>query len=200
MIRYWTPEPLFSGERVYVLGGGPSLNREDVGRLDPRRVIAVNTAAELAPDAALLFSRDSAWGLANVRLITGWSGLAVTTKRDVAMKTGAHLVTMERRDDFPPPGASAIRYGISSGHAAVSLALSMGAREIVLLGFDGRMVTVDGKRRSHWHDHYAEHRLDVYASFNRGWKGWRDAAMKHKCSILNATICSAITEFPFVSI
>lgn len=194
---YWTPEPLFRNKSVFVLGGGPSLDPLEAACLDQRYVIAVNTAGELMREPAVLFSRDSAWCRDNRTLIaSSWAKLKITTKRDAARENEMDLVAMERREDFPAPGSLMIRYGISSGHAAVSLAIAMGARRIVLLGFDGRMVN----GRSHWHDRHTEHRAEIYDAFNRGWRGWREAALRVGCEIVNATHGSSIAEFPAVEL
>lgn len=195
MLPYWTPEPLFAGHSVAVLGNGPSLSMDVVADLDPRYVIAVNSAIRLCQDAHVLFSRDSAWCQKYPALIdTAWSALKVTTKMDAAKERGMLLVRMERRESFATIGHPAIRYGVSGGHAAVSLAIAMGAKEIMLYGFDGR--TVDG--RSHWHDDYVEPRREVYATFAAGWRGWNAAALARGCKIYNATRGSVIREFPFL--
>jgi len=182
--------------RIFVLGGGPSLTQEDVDRLDPAEVIACNEAARICPAASVLFARDESWCRANQELIRAWPGRAITGSRRASQDLPMEFVLMERRDDFPtaPPGV--IRYGPSSGHAAVSWAVTAGAKRIVLLGFDGR--AVDG--RTHWHDQYREERLEAYARFNRAWLGWAAAAAKLGCQILNATPDSAIGEFPVIGI
>jgi hypothetical protein len=195
MLRYWTPEPLFLGQSVAVLGNGPSLSAAGVADLDPRYVVAVNQSAELCQDAAVLFSRDSQWCqdhkalIASVRCL-----LKVTTKRDAAKENDMLLVRTERRESFPSVGHDVIRYGISSGHMAVSLAIAMGAKELVLYGFDGRIVG----GRSHWHDRYSERRLEVYASFVKAWLGWNAAAKAVGVRIVNATPGSAVAEFDFL--
>lgn len=196
MIRYWPPEPMFVGKDVAILGNGPSMSLDVLGGIDPQYAIAVNAAIELMPVAAVLFSRDAKWCADNWKLISSASSpLKITTNRAAAHEHGMLAVAMERRDDFPPLGSLAIRYGISSGHAAVSLAVAMGASRVALYGFDGQVVN----GRSHWHEHYAEHRHEIYAAFNRGWKGWAAAARARGCEIVNATIGSSITEFPFVA-
>jgi len=195
MLPYWTPEPLFAGRSVAVLGNGPSLSMSSVIDLDPRYIIAVNSAIRLCPHAYVLFSRDSSWCHKHAALIdSAWSPLKVTTKMDAAKERGMLLVRMERRESFAAVGHPAIRYGVSSGHAAVSLAIAMGANEIVLYGFDGRFV--DGK--SHWHDDYEEPRREVYATFVTGWRGWNAAAKARGCRVLNGTPGSAIDEFDFL--
>lgn len=179
-------------ETFYILGNGPSLCAEDIACCDMATTIAINSAAELAPDAAILFARDLSWCHANMALVADWQGQAITTNRRAAQELRMEYIAMDRRDDFPPPGSSAIRYGLSSGHAAVSLAIHLGAKRIVLLGFDGRAVN----GRTHWHDRYREERQEIYALFNRGWRGWRVAALKMGVQIVNATPGSLIDEFP----
>lgn len=194
-MSYWTPTPLFAGRTVFVLGGGPSLSCFDVRRLDPTDVIAVNTAGEMMPNAAVLFWRDASWASANEAVIDAWPALRITTHASRGLS--AHVVQIERRNDFPPPGSMAVRWGPSSGHVAVALALAMGAAKIVLVGFDGRLV----KGRSHWHDRYrAIRRPATYERFNAAWSGWRAAAARRRVEIVNATSGSAIDEFPIVAL
>lgn len=195
-MQSWAPEPLFRGRTVFVLGNGPSLECVDLTQLDPATTIAVNAAGEVMPDAAVLFARDASWCLKNTAMIDAWPGIKVTTSLSAARQTGMRYVPMERRDDFPPPGAPAIRYGVSSGHVAVSLAIAMAAQTVVLIGFDCRQVN----GRTHWHDHYSEGRLDAYGLYQRGWTGWWQRAMDVGCCLLNATPGSAITEFPFTDV
>ncbi len=185
--------------RIIVLGGGPSLTREVVARLDPAEVIAINEAARLCPAAAVLFARDESWCRQNQELIRAWPGRAITSSRPASRDLPMEFVVMERRPDFPPARdgmVSVIRYGPSSGHASVSWAVTAGAERIVLLGFDGRAVA----GRTHWHGAYREERLEAYDRFNRAWRGWAAAAGQLGCVILNATPNSAIDEFPMIGI
>ena len=174
-ITAWQPEPLFAGQTVFLLGGGPSLTPDDVARLRDRPTIAVNMAAALAPWADVLFFRDLDWFLRNRPLVGGWAGLAVTINRSAAIQGSAPGAPSVKRvatvhcADFPAAGSAAIRYGRSSGHLAVSLAIAMGARRVALLGYDCRFV--DG--RSHFHDQYSAPIEHVYTiDFLPAWRGW----------------------------
>lgn len=193
-MNYWAPQPLFAGRTVFVLGGGPSLSANDARRLDPADVIAVNTAGEMVPDAAVLFWRDASWAMANREMVEGWRGMRVTTRHPRGWAVSLRVVAMQRGVGFPVTG---VRWGPSSGHVAVALAVAMGAVRIVLLGFDGRLI--DG--RSHWHDRYRTVAMPgLYARFNEAWNGWRTDARKRGLEIVNATPRSAIEEFPIVSL
>jgi len=185
--------------RIIILGGGPSLTREIVARCNPAEVIAVNEAARICPAASVLFARDESWCRANEELIRTWPGRAITSSRPASRDLPMEFVMMERRPDFPvaPNGVvSVIRYGPSSGHAAVSWAVAAGAQRIVLLGFDSRAVA----GRTHWHDRYREERLEAYIRFNHAWRGWAAAARARGTEILNATPNSAVLEFPLIGI
>ena len=148
----------------------------------------------------MLFFRDLDWYLRHRETVEGWAGLAVTTNRSAALacRRLTRVVTVHGAD-FPAPGSQqgehpAVRYGRSSGHLAVSLAIAMGARRVVLLGYDCRFVG----GRSHWHDDYAAPIELVYTTdFLPAWRGWGAAAERAGVEVVNATAGSAIAEFRF---
>jgi hypothetical protein len=195
----WAPEPLFAGATVFLLGGGPSLAAVDLGTIESQPAIAINSAAKAAPWAAVLLFRDFGWYCGHKPLVDGWAGLAITTSREAAHAVAkVRRVTTVHLKDFPPPGTRQIRYGRSSGHLAVSAAVAMAARRIVLLGYDCKFVPVDGELRSHWHDDYRTQNGLLYErDFLPAWAGWGAAAARAGVEIINATPESAITEFPF---
>jgi hypothetical protein len=65
---YWRVQPEWRGQTVVIVGGGPSLTKEQVdaaghvvvGRAAPK-VIAINNAIELAPWADVLYFCDARW-------------------------------------------------------------------------------------------------------------------------------------------
>ncbi len=182
--------PLFDGATVFVVGGGPSLRGFDWSRLAGRSVIAINQAAEVLPQAALLLFSDVGWLERNRALVEGFAGHVVTTSMvaKALLPSRLHLIGLS-----VAPGALPAR---SSGPIAVALAIAMGAVRVVLLGFDLRFV--DG--RSHWHDaHRAEHD-QVYARMLEEWRGWGDAARVEGVEVLNATPGSALEEFPMIDL
>lgn len=202
--KIWTPEPLFHGATVFLLGGGPTLGGVDLSCLRGRAVIAINSSAALARkfdlDGAVLFFMDEAWFSKHKADVAGWPGPVITCARAAKrlLPDRVWLIAKgERRNDFPPVGAPVVRWGRSSGHMAVSLAIAMGAVRIVLLGFDMR--TVEG--RSHHHDDYALPCRDaLYADFRRYFAGWNAAALAVGVEVLNATPGSALPEFPHVDL
>lgn len=197
--EFWRPDrTLLAGETVFVVGGGASLIGFDFERLRGRRVFAVNAAGYSVPWADFLVFHDGSFGFRHRALIDAWAGLVVTTSAHAkeVMPDRLLRVESEKRDDFRP-GVLAVKKGRSSGHTAVSIAVAVGARRIILLGFDGKVT--DG--RSHYHDHYEAKNPGIYAKeFVPAWEGWRAAASRIGVQVLNATPGSAIEEFPMVAI
>lgn len=200
--EFWTPSPIFAGETVFLLASGPSLTAATVERLRGRRVMAINmTAPTLAPWCDCWFFTDTNIFADNRAFVDAFAGEIVTLSRAAKREMPDRIkrVRGEWMPGFPPCGAEMIRQGRSSGHTAISALVALGARRIVLLGYDMRLV--DG--REHHHDAYAgrPRDLDIYArEFAPGFAGWNAAAKAVGVEVLNATPGSAVTEFPFVEL
>jgi len=137
---------LCDGGTVVCLGCGPSLSRADVAYCRERAtVIAVNDAYRLAPWADALMASDSAWW-AHHRGVPEFVGLKVSLEKHAAC-WGVTVLENTGHDgiELAPTG---LRDGRNSGYAAVNLAVHLGAKTIVLLGYD--MDAPDGEARSHW--------------------------------------------------
>ena len=139
------------------LGGGPSLAAADVAHCRGRaRVIAVNDAYRLAPWADVLYACDAKWwrwhdGAPDFR------GLKVTLERPEypglkRLRQGA------RRGFDPDPGVLAT--GRNGGYQAIHLSVHLGAKRVLLLGYDMRIVA----GRTHWFgEHPVESKPEVFA-------------------------------------
>ena len=221
---YWTPEPLFLGQTVFVVASGPSLTPEIANSLPAERCIVVNTSCRLIPNAAVLYFTDSGWYAERRGLVANWPGLAVSMSRLAKRELDdpAHGRAKPRilrvkgvgsppfpprvngKPGFPPLGSREIQQGRNSGNTATSLAVAMGGGRtehgkcIALVGFDCR--TVNG--REHFHSEYSGPRdLGLYENeYLHAFDGWREAAETSGAAIVNATPGSAITEFPFVNL
>lgn len=125
----------FPASTIVCLGSGPSLTPEDVAFCQSKAiVIAVNDAAVLAPWASVVFAADLLWWGRNYmarRLLGLKYALASSHKRipgvEVLERTGQEGLETD------PTG---LRSGGHSGYAAINLAVHLGARQIVLLGYD----------------------------------------------------------------
>lgn len=141
-------QPL-KGRAVAIVGGGPSLDPAMVPRLAGVPVLYANNAFMLAPEPSLVLALDRRWFDWHGAALAPTGHLAVT-----AVRGGQHIpyrgearFMRKCRDDYWPPGPDYLA-GKNSGHAAISLAISMGATRIYLFGFD---MAFAGER-THWHE------------------------------------------------
>jgi hypothetical protein len=128
---------LWPGETVVCLGSGPSLTREDVASCRGRaRVIAIKDSVTLAPWADVLYGcgRDSGgWWAKNGPRLADFAGLRFTLDpKAAAWATVLRETGMTGLETDP----SGLRTGKNSGFQAINLAVHLGARRIVLLGYD----------------------------------------------------------------
>lgn len=203
--EYWTPQPLFQGETVFCLASGPSLTQEVCDKIKGRAAIVVNVSFRLAPWAPVWFFTDSHIYERYRDEVAAWPGEVMTMSRTAKREMPDKVKRVKGEGDpsfpplgFPPLGAPVIRQGRSSGHTAVSLAIALGAKRVVLLGYDMRVV--DG-REHHHSEHKGPRDLDQYArEFVPAFAGWNAAALKAGVRILNCTPGSAVTEFPFADL
>lgn len=191
----------FAGMTVVVLGNGPSLADFTPDQVAGFRLIAINSACRWAAPAAtaddMLFFHDNSWNANHPALAEAWPGVIVTSNRYAAARLAPHarrldVTALTETVRIHPDATHA-----SSGHTAAALAAAMGARRVVLLGFDG------GPRngRAQWHDDYRETDLHVYAE--RMLPGWADLVPgleRIGCEVINATPGSAIAAAPFLDL
>jgi hypothetical protein len=221
--EYWTPEPIFKGETVFCLASGPSLTQEVADRIKGHRAIVVNGSCSRAPWADVLYFTDSGWFetgrhpnfCGNNRgtddqwprrsIVENWPGLVITMSKSAKRVLPDKVRRIQGIGDptigcgsFPPLGSAGVRQGRSSGHTAISIAVALGARRVILIGYDMRVV--DGVE--HHHSEYTGPRdLDQYArEFVPAFNGWNADALKVGVEILNATPLSAVHEFPMISL
>lgn len=126
-----------------VAATGPSLTPEVAERCKGLPAIAVNDAYRLLPFAEILYACDAKWwdvhhGCPDFRG-EKWSSHSKGTndKTAAAARWGLRLVRGAHEDGFSM-NPSVIHYGSNSGFQAINLALLMGAKRVLLVGFDMR--------------------------------------------------------------
>lgn len=193
--KAWVPPQIWSS-RAYILGGGPSLSKIDVDRLRGQNVIAVNNAYKLGDWIPFVYFGDRAWFNWHEEEVLKHPGILVTACPDLWKTQAQGVKWMERgaRGVYDSrPGY--MTYGHSSGHAAICLAVDLGAKEVVLFGFD-----MHARHGHNWHN---EHRREVPSSIysSNFYKPMQKLAVSLKdmgISVLNATPGSALDLFPIV--
>jgi len=141
----------FKDELVFVLASGPSLTQEDAQTAKQcGRVIVVNNTLEMVPDADALFAGDRRWWQVNKDLWKNFDGYKVTKENRNRNSKNDDIYTVP----YKPDGTFSkqhIIFGGNSGQGALTLAYVMGARKIVMLGFD-----MSVKNGTHWHGDHQE--------------------------------------------
>ncbi len=190
-------EPIWSGETVYIIGGGTSLTGFNWNRLIGKKTIAINKSILSYPNADALYWTDSRVYGWYKKEIDGFKGLKYTIRHHVTypndvkvLRKGSKFGLEEAKD--------ALCHGNNSGYAAINLAYLLGVKKIVLLGYDMRN---DGKQ-GHYHDGYPVPATgdNVYRDqFIPGFQILADLLKQRKVEVYNASMTSALTVWPKIS-
>lgn len=211
-------EPISEGwfkDTVVVCAPGPSFTEKTAKLVDCYRsrvrTLAVTSAYRRLPNADLLFATDAKWWdtyYAEQPDFRGqrWSShedSIYNDKKATALRWGLKLVRGRQGSIFSTAFASHpdwVAYGDNSGFAAVNLALLMGASDILLVGFDMRVVEDKG----HFFGEYDDTKLVNTRThgYERFIGAFKVAAhnMPRDVTITNCTPDSALTCFPYADL
>ena len=169
-------------------------------------VVAVNDAYRLFPDADLLYACDAAWWRAHdgARSFRGerWNQIAVggaTHKHDLAAQAQWGLYSVASKNaPLPFLTGEIIAQGFNSGFQAVNLAVLMGAREVVLVGFD--MSAHGGK--THFFGNHPRPLVNEspYGMFLKAFDRAAPVYAAAGIRIINATERTALKSFPLMTL
>lgn len=178
--------PRWPGATIACLASGPTLTADACARVRESGlpVIAVNDAVRLAPWAPVLYSSDRTWW-AHYRGVPDFAGVRVSVgaRRGTAARFpgawGAAITVLTHTGvtglERDPSG---LRTGGHSGYAAINLAVHLGARTILLLGYTCGTIG----RRSHF---FGAHPSGLNESSERNFRDFRQAY---------TTLAPALTE------
>ena len=203
---YWNPQQMWKGATVAVVGGGPSLDPRDIvaAHANGARVIGVNDAYVFGVAIDLLFWGDHDWYFGTETHpghkagVQKWPGIRVTTAHQCADEPAVNYLIRSQSAGlqlFP-----ALKWYRDSGLSAIALAVSLGAKRIILLGFDGRQI----KGQHNWHKDnvrevpsyvFDDHRHSARTLVDdiKHWPGAEDV------QIWNASPDSAFDAFPLTN-
>lgn len=198
MATPWRVPPLWAGEICVIMASGPSFTPEQaavVAGLGTRvRTIAVSDQYALAPWADLLYSCDAKWWRLHWPLGAGaFPGLKVTV--DAAVPFAEVLCVGESGEFGFDEDPAFLRTGSNSGYQALHLAAHLGARRIVLLGFD--MMPGEDGRTHNFGDHPPALRQEIPFDVFAERFGHIAAPLRARgIEVVNASGRSALTCFP----
>lgn len=180
-----------------LIGGGPSLTPSDVDYVrDKARVIAINDAYRLAPWAEVLYAADAHWWAWHDG-VPGFEGqkYSIETRQtmvypDVTVLKNTGYIGLE----LDPLG---LRTGHNSGYQALNLAVHMGAKRIVLLGYD---MCANPNGPSHW---FGEHKIpspSPYADMRAAFDTLVEPLAEIGVEVINCTRRTALKTFPCMAL
>lgn len=189
---------LFPRSTIVCLGGGPSLTLQDVEACHGRGpVIAISDAHRLAPWADVLYSCDAKWW-GHYSGVSEFAGLKFALEKRADRWPGVQVLenTGSRGLELAPTG---LRTGSNSGMQAINLAVHLGARRIVLLGYD-LQPAADG--RTHWFGRhpFALRRESPYGIFLDAFGTLVLPLHQIGVEVVNASRVTALTAFPRCSL
>ncbi len=207
MKPYWSAEALWPGATVVIIAGGPSLTPAQVERCrgreqndQPVRVIAVNDGYRIAPFADLLYFCDDKWWRWHHKNLRTWPAMIVRLdggefdfgdKRIKVLRNAGQAKGLSEE-------RGALHTGRNSGYQAINLAVHLGARRILLLGFDMKGGPVEGRKvKTHWFgDHPGGTSPDVYTQMLPNFPTLVEPLKARGVEVVNCTPGSAIRCFP----
>jgi hypothetical protein len=192
--------PCWSGETCVVVATGKSALDVPLGLAKGvARVITIKQSWKLCPWADVLYGIDRGWWLENEGG-KGFAGLKVSPSphvhtafpdvRSVKLKSTERVLT----EPFGTIGCGLRDGGGYSGFQAINLAIQLGARRLLLVGFD--MTLIGG---AHWHDDYRGVAPPEHGRVGRWRAAFDRAAVQFSDLGVEVTNCSArsvLTAYP----
>lgn len=206
-INFFSVPKIWNGE-CFILGGGPSLNEVDVSRLRGHRVIAVNNAYRLG-DWDVMFFGDCEWFPRHKEPLLRFAGLKLCRCPKWEKMPGIKVLEtanapLGRLSEDP----DVVLWNKSSGACAINIATLLGARRIVLLGFDMQKYDDSGTPNTegtvhNWHDEHGfikqkKITRNPYPDFIKPMGGIALDLKKMGIECVNASTSTALEVFPVV--
>ncbi len=188
---------LWPGETVCLLGSGPSLTQADVDACRGARVMAIKDTHRLAPWADALYSADERWWAhygADLRFTGHRFALVSPEDRHIVAveRANAHRLAIGGKDGLALD-PSKLTTGQHSGYSAINLAVHLGAKRIVLLGYDMQKAS-DG--REHYFGSHPYQKKQMPFQWLGVYETLVEPLLVLGVTVINATRETALTVFP----
>lgn len=197
MLRHYEDKMIRGYEdKWFILASGPSLTQEDVDLTMGHNVIAINDTYKLAP-WAILYACDPQWWRWHYNELKSFKGQKYRQSQswsddDIELIKSLNVKCLTGKSEYGlSTDPNIVHLGSNSGIQAINLAYHLGARQIVLLGYDQQ--ATGGK--SHW---FGDHPNGVVSNWGK-WKGHYQLVADHAkelgVEIINCTRQTALTCF-----
>lgn len=189
--------PDWTGRDVAIIASGPSAKKVDIDLLRGRFVvIAIKRNVELAPWADVVYGCDLGWW-ASVEGLPDFQGLKLAYADRACDQYGCRKLRITVNSDkllFDETGH--VGSGGNSGFHALNWAVQLGARRVLLIGFD-----MHGKAGVHWYGRNTAAGMSNPSEDN--YRRWREAFItaapvlaERGVEVINASPLSALKCFP----
>ena len=199
-ITYHQLSPMWINETVFIIGGGPSLSNFDFNALLGKKVIAINKAILSYPQAQALYWTDSRFYGWYEQEVDSYKGLKYTIRPNYRYTENSEVNILRKGKKFGLEKAvDTLAHGNNSGYAAINLAYHLGARRIILLGYD----MGNNGTKSHFHEGYPTRQTSdkIYQDqFIPGFKQLAEELKAKNIEVLNASPYSRLTSFPKITL
>jgi hypothetical protein len=159
-----------SGQEVFIVGGGYSVERINKNFLQDKLVIGINDSYQFLPNAVALYWCDNEW-LRNhldnlnshpckLRFNARHNGRA-HVRQDIETTGGGTVLFRSGEMGFDPNPDNV--KGNNGGAQCLNLIINMGAKRINLIGFDMRDDPLKPGRTNYHNNHHIQGRPDVYS-------------------------------------
>jgi hypothetical protein len=195
--KYGSVRPIWKGETVYIVAGGPSLKDFDFSKLKDKKVIAVNKAFMFVPECDVIYWTDTRFYNWYKKEIDAISCLKYTPSPHPINLADDVILLRNAGGRILDLTTDKITAGNNSGFGALSLALKMGAAKIYLLGYD---MGFSGNK-THFHDGYpiTSVRESIYKSMLKYFEDNVDI-IKSIAKVYNTNRTSNLRYFNFCTI
>jgi hypothetical protein len=194
----------WKGERVFILGGGPSLNDLDPSILSSilsdEVTLGLNMAFLHNPTANLVYDKRLMETLCHTPMWLAYPGAKFWLNSESSMEIlfpGVRALREFRADPAYPRWPASLAQGLyrgnNAGSAGVSLADSLGAGTIYLLGYDMR---AEAGKPSNWHHLYPKEWRASAAAMASYRADLKRVASMVRAKVVNVTPDSALDAFP----
>lgn len=177
----------------FLIASGPSLTQSDVDAIKGKgAVIAINDNYLMAPWADYLYFCDPKWFNWHYERqeFIHFKGIIYTQDKKTAEENGYNYIASKSAEGLSE-SPEVIHQGSNSGYQAINLAYHLGARKVILLGYD--MQTTDGK--AHWFGHHPDKVVSSHNSWLRHYDSLAKHAKKLDLEIVNCSRQTALTCF-----
>jgi hypothetical protein len=194
----FTVPRIWDGKDIYIVAGGPSVMDLDFNKLVHKCVLGVNSAVYLSCTKILFFG-DAKWYWWNRAAVQAFKGMKITVNKLVEGRDPS----VHEEPDINVVKCQSIRgfhiepdrvaWNRSSGGCAINVAIHLGAKRIILLGYDMKR-TYD---RKNWNPHVQESTNQNPYENQAGTLPHTAEAIKRRTDVevLNATQGSALECF-----